>query len=113
MAKENKDQLIRIPDAVKNSLKTKHGDKLRLLEIPKDDLYEEYQEVLALVPSRSVVSQYLRFSKENPKKAQEILFKNCVLTSKEEILEDDGMFYTVVGMLAELIPIREGKFGKL
>lgn len=98
---------------LKKKLKAEHGDKAKLIVLPKDDLYETFKEVVVKVPSRSVVSQYMRFSKENPKKAQEILVKNCVLTDKEEIIADDGLFYSAVGMLAELIPIREGKFGKL
>lgn len=111
--KKEVNNIEQVADEVKTALKEKHGAKLKSLLLPKDDLCEEYKEVLAVVPSRSVVSQYLRFSKENPNKAQEILVKNCVLTSKEEIIADDGMFYAAVGLLAELIPIREGKFGRL
>ena len=106
-------KLQQVAASVKKSLKEKHGDKLRSLEIPKDDLYEEHLQVLVVVPNRSVVGQYLRFSRENPKKAQEILVKHCVLTSKEEIMEDDALFYATATTLIELIPIREGKLGKL
>jgi hypothetical protein len=114
VAKELKNDLLeKVSESVKSALKTTHGNKLKSIEIPKDDMYEEYLEVLVIVPSRSVVSQYMRFSKENPKKAQEILVKNCVMTSKEAIIEDDGLFYSTIAMLVELIPIREGKFGNV
>ncbi|MCG8740207.1 hypothetical protein G1K77_13445 [Tenacibaculum finnmarkense] len=49
----------------------------------------------------------------DPKKGQEILVKNCLLTSKEEVVNDDGLFYAVAGLLMDLIPIRQGKFGKV
>ncbi|MRI64699.1 hypothetical protein EDM00_11985 [Ornithobacterium rhinotracheale] len=112
MSKENINT-IEISEEVKKALKNQHGDKLRVIALPTDDLYEKYKEVAVVVPSRSVVSQYMRFAKDNPLKAQEILVKNCVLTSKEEVMADDGLFYGCVGMLAELIPVREGKFVKL
>ncbi|SDE75927.1 hypothetical protein [Riemerella columbipharyngis] len=112
MKKENTN-IETVAEDVKTALKSEYGDKLKSLLLPKDDLCEQHKEVLAVVPSRSIVSQYLRFAKENPNKAQEILIKNCLLTSKEEVLADDGMFYAAVGLLAELIPVREGKFGRL
>lgn len=103
----------KVSKEVKEQLKKEHGAKLRSLQLPLDDNHVDYQEVLAVVPSRNVVGQHLRFAKENPNKAQEILIKNCLLTSKEEVLADDGLFYSAVGLISDLIPIREGKFGKL
>lgn len=102
-----------ISKEVIESFKAKHGDKLRVLELPKDDDYEAYLDVLAVVPNRSVVGQFQRYKNQDPKKAQEILVKQCVLTHKEEILADDGLYYAAISALAELIPIREGKSRKL
>ncbi|PTT43727.1 hypothetical protein DBR28_00105 [Chryseobacterium sp. HMWF028] len=97
----------------KDALKKEHGDKLRSLILPKNDESTEELEVLAVVPSRSAVGQSMKYMNSDPKKGQEILVKNCILTSKELVLEDDGMFYAAAGLLTELIPIRQGKFGKV
>jgi hypothetical protein len=97
----------------KDALKKEHGDKLRSLILPMNDESTEELEVLAVVPSRSVVGQSMKYMNSDPKKGQEILVKNCILTSKELVLDDDGMFYAASGLLTELIPIRQGKFGKV
>lgn len=91
----------------------KYGEKrLRTLEVPTDDLNTEYMEVKALVPDRATMSQYMKYVDINPKKAQEILVKQCLLTDKEVIMNDDALFLTTVSLLAELIPIREGRVKK-
>ncbi len=105
--------LISVSEDIKMRLKKEHGSKLKSIILPLDDYSIEELEVLALVPSRSTVGQYLRFLQVDPKKAQEILVKNSLLTSKERVMNDDGLFYTVADMISELIPIRKGKFGKV
>lgn len=102
-----------VKQEVKDRLKTEHGDKLRSLLLPKDDYDTEYLEVLAIVPSRSIVGQFMKFVNADPKKAQEILVKNSLLTHKEEVLADDGLFSAAFGLITDLIPIRQGKFGKV
>lgn len=102
-----------VKQEVKDRLKAEHGDKLRSLLLPKDDYDTEYLEVLAIVPSRSIVGQFMKFVNADPKKAQEILVKNSLLTHKEEVLADDGLFSAAFGLITELIPIRQGKFGKV
>lgn len=96
---------------VKENLKKEHGEKLKSLILPLNDDATQEIEVLALVPNRSVVGQYLKFLQSDPKKGQEILVKNCILTDKETVLADDGLFYAAASLLTELIPIRQGKFG--
>ena len=86
--------------------------KLRILEIPQNETETEYMEVAALVPSRNVLSQYMKWLDNNPKKAQEILVRGCVLTGREIIEADDFMFNTTVSLLAELIPIGQGRIKK-
>lgn len=113
MAKKEENKVGQLSTEVIEKYKAKHGDKLRVLELPMDDDYEEHLEVLAVVPGRSVVGQFQRYKNQDPKKAQEILVKQCVLTSKEEILADDGLYYAAISALAELIPIREGKSRRL
>lgn len=85
---------------------------LRRLEIPTDDLGQTTIEIIACVPSRQVMGQYLKFNNVNPAKAQEILVKNCILTDLETVMADDALFMTAVSQLAELIPVREGRIKK-
>ncbi|MBW7838461.1 MAG: hypothetical protein H3C36_02230 [Chitinophagaceae bacterium] len=98
---------------IKESLKKEYGDKLRSLILPLDDNAAEEIEVLCTVPSRSVTGQAMKFMQSDPKKGQEILVKNCLLTDKDTVLNDDGLFYAAAGLITELIPIRQGKFGKV
>ena len=101
----------KVSEEVKTSLKKEYGDKLKSLILPMDDNGTEELEVLAVVPSRNVVGQYLKYLNQDPKKAQEILVKACLVTIKEEVLADDGLFYASASLIGELIPIRQGKFG--
>lgn len=105
--------LQEVNQETKDAFKKEHGDKLKSLILPMNDESTEELEVLAVVPSRSVVGQSMKYMNSDPKKGQEILVKNCILTSKELVLDDDGMFYAAAGLLTELIPIRQGKFGKV
>lgn len=105
--------LKKVPQAVKEELKKTHGKKLRSLILPLDDLSLNEIEVLAIVPTRSVVGQSMKFMQTDPKKGQEILVKNCLVTNKEEVVGDDSLFYAAAGLLTDLIPIRQGKFGKV
>ncbi|RWW91860.1 hypothetical protein [Flavobacterium cerinum] len=86
--------------------------RLRMLEVPASDETAEFYNVVAVVPDRSTMSQYMKYGDINPKKAQEILVKNCVKTHLEEILADDALFMTTVTLLAELVPIRDGRVKK-
>jgi len=81
----------KVSEEVKTSLKKEYGDKLKSLILPIDDNGTEELEVLAVVPSRNVVGQYLKYLNQDPKKAQEILVKACLVTNKEEVLADDGL----------------------
>lgn len=105
MAKEIKlsDEQIKAAGGVKN---------LRRVELPLDDMGDETLEVVVCVPDRRIMGQYLKYQNVNPSKAQEILVKNCLLTSKDEVLADDALFLTCVSALAEIIPIRENRIKK-
>jgi hypothetical protein len=97
----------------KETIERVGGEKnLRRLELPTNDLGTENIEIIACVPDRRVMGQYLKYQSTNPAKAQEILVKNCVLTDLEQVLADDGLFLTAFGQIVELIPIREGKIKK-
>lgn len=117
MAKENQTQsLCKSPEMSAEQraafISTYGESKLRKLEVPLTDDGAEYYEVVAIVPDRAVMSQYMKYIDINPKKAQEILIKNTVKTHLEEIMADDALFMTTVSLVAELIPIRDGRVKK-
>lgn len=97
----------------KQKLKDLHGDKLRSLLLPTDDENENFIEVLSIIPDRTTVGQFQKYINTDPKKAQEILVKNTLKTSKEMVAADDALFYACFSLTAELIPVRQGKFGKV
>ena len=99
---------------VKNSLIEKHGkDNLRVVKLPTDDSETEFLDVLVKVPSRSTMNQFMRFIDTSPKKAQEILINQCLLTSKDEVVNDDSLFMTAITGITELFPIRTARVEKL
>lgn len=87
-------------------------EQLRRVELPLDDIGDEVIEVIVCVPDRRTMGQYLKYQNANPAKAQEILVKNCLLTDKDQVLNDDALFLTCVSALAEMIPVRESKIKK-
>lgn len=87
-------------------------EQLRRIELPLDDDGNKFLEVIACVPDRRTMGQYLKYQNVNPAKAQEILVKNCLLTDKDQVMADDALFLTCVSELAGLVPIREGKIKK-
>jgi len=97
-----------ITEAMVSAARVKYGaDKIRLIEIPIDDDSTGFLTVLAHVPSRTVVGQYRRYSETDPKKADEILVKDGLLSHKEQIMADDGLFYGALSGISELIPVRK------
>lgn len=93
---------------VKYPRKVEKGE-LRRLELPTNDLGTEKIEVVVCVPDRNTVTQFMRFVESQPKKAQEMLVNQCLLTNLDEVMADDYLFFTCAGLIAELFPIRQGK----
>lgn len=101
----------KLPEGITQTMiddaKVKHGaNNVKLVEILKENSDEVEKTVLAVVPSRSIIGQYRRYTDTDPKKADEILVKNCLLSHKDEVLADDGLFYGALMGIAELIPVR-------
>lgn len=97
-----------ITEAMVETAKAKHGnDKVRLIDLLDEDGSAVSKTVLAVVPSRVVVGQYRRWAETDPKKADEIIVKACLLSHKDEVLADDGLFYGALAGIAELIPVRK------
>lgn len=83
-------------------------NNLRRVILPLDEINKEHIEVTVVIPSRRVTGMFMKFMDTNPLKAQEILVKNCLLTDKEQVMNDDALFFTLASNLGELVPIREG-----
>jgi hypothetical protein len=97
-----------ITQAMIDDAKAKYGaDKVKMVDILKENSDEVEKTVLAVVPSRNIIGQFRRYSDTDPRKADEILVKNCLLSHKDEVLADDGLFYGALSGIAELIPIRK------
>lgn len=86
-------------------------ENLRRLTL-KDDNKNTELEVVACVPDRTVMGEYLKFINVNPKKAQEILVKNCILTDNEDVMASNAYFNSAVSGLAEIIPMAAAKVEK-
>lgn len=98
-----------ITEAMIEAAKAQHGNNnVKYIDIPVDEAGTSNKTVLACVPSRTVLGQYRRWETTDPKKADEILVKACLLSHKDEVLADDGLFYGALTGIAELIPVRKG-----
>jgi hypothetical protein len=97
-----------ITQAMIDEAKVKHGaDKVKFVTILDEDGNSELLTVLAVVPTRNVTGQYRRFADNDPKKADEIMVKACLLSHKDQVLADDALFNGALNGIAELIPIRK------
>lgn len=89
------------------TLKEKYDNRLRYADLPKDDNGDEYLTVIVCVPDRVVTSEFEKWIDPNPLKAKELLVNACLLTHKEEVKADDGLFYAAVNAISSLIPLRK------
>lgn len=106
--KEIKNLPVGITQEMINDAVAKFGEeKVKFIDLPENDEATSYKTVLACVPNRTVVSQYRQWADSNPKKADEILVKACLLSHKDDVLADDGLFYGALTGIAELIPVRK------
>lgn len=83
------------------------GLNVKLAEVPIDD-EGNTRDFLVCVPSRTVLGQFRRFMDSDPKKADDILVKACLLSHKDEVLTNDDLFTAVMSTISELIIIRKG-----
>ena len=107
-----KEKETKLPEGITQSMideaKAKHGkDKVKFVQILKENSDDVEKTVLVVVPSRNIVGQFRRYCDTDPKKADDILVKNCLLSHKEEILANDELFNGALAGIAELIPSRK------
>ena len=116
MDKSQKDAIIVLPDGITQEMIDAAKLKFKgvtLAQLPKDDDMTEYLTVLVRQPDRSVMSEFSKWSDKNPGKADDILVKSCLLSHKEVVIADDGLFAGCVDAIAQLISIRKAILKKI
>lgn len=94
------------PEMVK-SMKERYGEgKVKIASLPKDEDATEYLDVLIRVPDRKTQGEFEKWLDKSPDKAKEILVNACVLTSKEQVKADDGLFAGAIDALSKLLVVR-------
>ena len=105
-----KEKIKQLPEGITQEMidaaKAK-GLDVRLAEVPVDD-EGNTRDFLVCVPSRTVLGQFRRFMDSDPKKADDLLVKACLLSHKAEVLADDDLFSGVMSTISELIVTRKG-----
>lgn len=112
MEKETKKQEQVLPEGITAEMiaaaKEKHGaDRVRMIDVAKNEEGTEFMTVLAIVPTRTILGQYTKMDRVDPKRADELLVKACLLSHKDIVVADDGLFNGALAGIAELIPIRK------
>lgn len=90
----------------------KAGGEKNLRRLILKDENDTELEVIARVPDRTTIGEYLKFAAANPNKAQEILVNSSLLTDKELVKSNDALFLSAVSGIAEIIPIATAKVEK-
>lgn len=87
--------------------KTRYGEnKVKIASLPKDDEGNEFYDVVVRTPDRKVLGEFEKWVDKNPDKAKEILVNACVLSGKEAVKGDDGLFLGAFDAIVKLIPVR-------
>lgn len=87
--------------------KERYGaDRVKIASLPKDDEGTEFLDVVVRVPDRKTMGEFEKWVDKNPDKAKEILINACVLSGKDAVKADDGLFYGAFDALVKLIPVR-------
>jgi len=100
-----------VPDGVTpemiQSFKDRYGEtKVKLACLPKDDDGNEFLNVIVRVPDRKTLSEFEKWADKNPDKAKEIMVNACLLSCKDEVKADDGLFFGAFDAIAKLMPVR-------
>ena len=94
------------PEMVK-AWKERYGEnKIKLASLPMDDDGNQYKDVVVRVPDRKVMSEVEKWLDKSPEKAKEIMINACLLSHKDEVKADDGLFFGAVDAVTKLMPIR-------
>lgn len=88
----------------------KYGiNRVKYAELPMDDDNNEFLTVLVRRPDRQVQGEYMKWVDKNPNKADDILVNSCLLSHKEQVKADEGLFQAAVDAVAQLIVARKAR----
>lgn len=107
----SKEPKILLPDGVTVEMvtawKERYGENaIRMASLPKDDDATAFLNVICRVPDRKTVAEFEKWIDRSPDKAKDVLINACILTSKEEIKADDGLYFAAVDAVTKLLPVR-------
>lgn len=91
-------------DAAK--LKWPKEGAVRIADLEMDD-EGNVLPVLVRRPDRTVMGEYSKWEKNNPKRADDILIKACLLSHKEQVLADDDLMMAALDAIAKMIKVRQ------
>lgn len=93
-----------------DNAKSAYGvNRVKIAELPMDDDNSEFLSVLVRRPDRSVQGEFMKWADKNPNKADDILVNNCLLSHKEQVKADEGLFQAAVDAIAQLIVTRKAR----
>ena len=96
-----------ISEADIKALVERYGErKVKIASLPKDDDGNEFMDVIVRVPDRKCLGEFEKWADKSPDKAKEILVNACVLSKKEVVKADDGLFFGAFDAVTKLIPVR-------
>jgi len=110
--KKQSAQVAELPEGISqemiNKAREKYGEeKVKMADLPKDDDRDNYLTVLVRRPDRQVMNEYSKWIDKSPGKADEVLLNSCLLSHKDTVKADDGLFMAAVDAIAQLIVIRK------
>jgi hypothetical protein len=81
--------------------------KIKFFDIEFDEDGLEKKEIMFIVPDRTAVANYQRFSDTNPSKASKDIFNACVKSHKQIVLDSkfDYAFNACLNAISQIIPI--------
>lgn len=98
---------VGVTEEMVKAWKERYGaDKVKLADLPRDEDGSEFLTVVVRVPDRKTISEFEKFSDKNPDKAKEIMVNACILTCKDEVKSEDGLFFAAFDACAKLLPVK-------
>lgn len=114
MEESSKYRLPGITEEMIKKATDKYGDKrVKFAEIPVSDETDEVMTVLVRKPDRVVLGEFQKWLDKNPNKAEDILVKNCLLSHKDEVIADEGLFAGALDAISQLITARKARIKNL
>lgn len=88
--------------------KEKYGNEnVKIADLPKDEEATDYLSVLMRRPTRKAIGEFEKWADSQPDKAKAVLVKYSLLSHKDEVMADDGLFLGAFNAAVELMPVRK------